>query len=130
VGQVVDALGERLVIFGDILNAEDFFRPDDQLEYDEKAFEKRIAKDSSAVGHLKAFRETLADAEAFDALTLETLLKDYCESAGIKLGDVIHAVRIAVTGKAQGPGLFDCLSVLGKLRCLARIDHAVSRASA
>lgn len=127
VGKVIDALGERLVIFGDILNAEDFFVPDDQLEFDEKAFEKRIANDPSALGHLKAFRDKLANAEAFDSASLEALLKDYCESAGIRLGDVIHAVRVAVTGKAQGPALFDCLSVLGKARCLARIDRAVSR---
>ena len=128
VGQVIDALGERLVIFGDILNAEDFFLPDDQLQYDEKAFEKRIKSDSNALAHLKAFREKLAKTEAFDAVSLEALLKDYCETAGIKVGDIIHAVRVAATGKAQGPGLFDCLTVLGKARCLARIDHAVKRA--
>jgi glutamyl-tRNA synthetase len=128
VGKVIDALGERLVIFGDILNAEDFFLPDDQLAYDEKAFEKRISNAPEAVRHLKAFREKLADAKAFDAASLEALLKDYCEAAGIKLGDVIHALRVAATGKAQGPGLFDCLAVLGRERCSARIDHAVSRA--
>jgi glutamyl-tRNA synthetase len=39
VGRVIEILGERLVIFGDILTADDFFVPDDQLTYDEKAFE-------------------------------------------------------------------------------------------
>ncbi len=129
VGQVIDALAERLVIFGDVLNAEDFFLPDDGLAYDEKAFAKRLTNAPEAVGHLKGFREKLAAAEAFDPVFLETLLKDYCEEAGIKLGDVIHAIRISTTGKAQGPGLFDCLAVLGQQRCLARIDHTLSRIS-
>jgi glutamyl-tRNA synthetase len=127
VGNVIDILGERLVIFGDILNAEDFFVANDQLEYDEKAFEKRLAKSPESVAHLKAFREKLSAAENFDAVSLETLLKDYCEQAGIKLGDVIHAVRVATTGKAQGPGLFDSLSVLGRERCLNRIDQTLAR---
>ena len=39
------------------------------------------------------------------------------------MGDVIHALRMAVTGKSTGPGLFDCLAVLGRTRCLARIDR-------
>jgi glutamyl-tRNA synthetase len=42
------------------------------------------------------------------------------------MGDIIHAVRVAVTGKATGPGLFDCLAVLGRDRCLARIDRALA----
>jgi glutamyl-tRNA synthetase len=71
VGDVIDALGERLVIFGDILNAEDFFLPDDQLIYDEKAFEKRISKSPEAVGYLQGFREKLADAENFDAAAID-----------------------------------------------------------
>lgn len=127
-GRVIDILGERLVIFGDILSADDFFLPDDQLPYDEKAFQKRITKPPEAAGRLKAFREKLAAVENFDAATLETLLKDYCEAEGIKLGDVIHAVRVAATGKAKGPGLFDCLAVLGRERCLARIDQSLSKA--
>jgi len=126
IGQVIEILGERLVIFGDILTAADFFMPDEELEYDEKAFAKRLTKSPEAVAHLKFFREKLADAESFEADFLEALLKNYCEEAGIKLGDVIHAVRVSTTGKAQGPGLFDCLSILGKERCLIRIDRAIS----
>ncbi len=125
VGEVIKALGERLVIFGDILSVDDFFIADDQLVYDEKAFEKRITKPPEAIARLQAFREKLATAPAFDALSLEKLLKEYCEAEEIKLGDVIHAIRVAATGKSQGPGLFDCLAVLGRERCLARIDCAI-----
>ena len=37
----------------------------------------------------------------------------------------MHAVRVAVTGKAVGFGLFDTLAILGRERCLARIDRAL-----
>lgn len=128
VGRVIEILGERLVIFGDILEADDFFVPDDQLPFDEKAFEKRIAKPPEAVDRLKAYRELLAKTNDFTAPVLEALMKDYCEAEDIKLGDVIHAVRVATTGKAKGPGLFESLEVLGRERCLLRIDQAIVRA--
>jgi glutamyl-tRNA synthetase len=47
------------------------------------------------------------------------------EQAGVKVGDLIHAVRVAVTGKTVGPGLYDCLAILGREASLARIDRAL-----
>ena len=46
------------------------------------------------------------------------------------MGDIVHAVRVATTGTAIGPGLFDCLSILGKDMCLRRIDRALALAAA
>ncbi len=43
---------------------------------------------------------------------------------GIKIADIIHPVRVAVTGKSVGFGLFDTLAILGKPQSLARIDRA------
>jgi multimeric flavodoxin WrbA len=45
---------------------------------------------------------------------------------GIKIGDIVHVVRVAVTGKAVGFGLFDTLAILGCERCLTRIDRALA----
>ena len=39
------------------------------------------------------------------------------QAEGIKIGQIIHAVRVAVTGKAVGFGLFETLAILGKERC-------------
>jgi glutamyl-tRNA synthetase len=58
---------------------------------------------------------------------LEETLRTFVESEGIKTGDIIHAIRVAVTGKSTGPGLFECLVLLGRARCLARIDRALAR---
>ena len=35
----------------------------------------------------------------------------------MKAAALIHAVRVAVTGKAVSPGLFDVLALLGRLAC-------------
>ncbi len=53
-------------------------------------------------------------------------MKDFCETEGIKIGDVIHALRVAVTGKAVGFGMFETLEILGRESALARIDRALS----
>ena len=44
----------------------------------------------------------------------------------IKVSAIIHAVRIAVTGKAVGFGLFEGMAILGRNACLVRIDRALA----
>ena len=54
-------------------------------------------------------------------------MQEFVQSEGIKIGQVIHAVRVAVTGKAVGFGLFETLAILGRECCLERIDRALAR---
>jgi glutamyl-tRNA synthetase len=110
------------------LDYDEFFVADDAFEYDATAFEKRITKPAGAVELLARFRDALAQVEPFTAARLEAWMHEWVAAEGIKLGDVVHAVRVAVTGKAVGFGLFDTLSILGHDRCLARIERALARA--
>jgi glutamyl-tRNA synthetase len=88
-----------------------------------------------AVDKLRAYREWLvtpAAAGAFercDAPSLEQATQAWLGERGWALGDIVHAVRVAVTGVGGGPGLFDCLALLGRDRCLARIDRALQKAA-
>jgi glutamyl-tRNA synthetase len=127
VARLITALGERLKLFGDIVQYGEFFAADDALTYDEKAFEKRLKKDPAAVELLRGFRDRLATAEPFDPASLESLLNAYVTERGVGLGAIIHALRVAVTGKAAGPGMFDCLALVGRDRCIARIDRALTK---
>jgi len=126
IGQVLRAAGDRIKVAGDILNYTDFFVADGQLPYDEHAFEKVMRK-GRAVELLSRFRERLAAAESFDALSLERLTNEFVQSEGVGLGEIVHPARVALTGKSIGFGLFDSLAILGKARCLARIDQALQR---
>lgn len=122
---VIEAAKDRVKVAGDILDFADFFRSDHQVRYDETAFEKRIRKPPEAVGLLRKMREKLASAEAFDPPALERLVQDFVQAEGIKMDQIIHALRVAVTGKAVGFGLYESLAILGRASCLARIDGAV-----
>lgn len=126
VGQIVEAAGDRLTVAGDILHFDDFFTTDAELKLDEKAFEKRLRKPAEAKDLLAAFREQLAAAESFDAESLDKLLHEFVETQSVKIGQIIHAIRVAVTGKAVGFGMFETMAILGRERCLTRIDRALA----
>jgi glutamyl-tRNA synthetase len=125
--QILTAAGDRIKLAGDILDYADFYMADDQLPYDEKAFEKRLRKPGAAE-LLRRFAGQLADVEPFDASTAEAALRSFIETEGIKIGDIIHALRVAVTGKAVGLGMFEALAILGKESTLARIERALQMA--
>jgi len=124
-GQILDAAGDRIKVAGDVITLDEFFVPDDQLQYDEKALQKRIHNPPLAKELLARFRDKLADIAEFDAASLDQCMHAFVDAEGIKVGDVIHAVRVAVTGKAAGIGLFDVLSIVGRESCLARIDRCL-----
>ena len=59
--------------------------------------------------------------------TLEPSLKQFAERDGLQIGQIVHPLRVALTGKGVGFGLFDTLAILGREKSLGRIDRASSR---
>jgi glutamyl-tRNA synthetase len=64
--------------------------------------------------------------EPFDPAALESALRALADERGIKAGALIHATRVAVTGQAVSPGVFDVLALVGRERVLARLGEAVT----
>ena len=123
--RIVSAAGDRLKVAGDILAYADFFfLPDDAYPFDAEATQKHLGEREVAE-RLRRFRDRLAGLGHFDVETLEGTMHAFLAAEQIKIGAVIHAIRVAVTGKAVGPGLYDCLALLGKQRSLARLDRAL-----
>lgn len=127
VARIVAAAGDRIKVAGDILDYSEFFVADDALPYEEKDFAKRI-RTATAPELLTKFRAALAGVEPFEPAALETLLHSFVEREGIKIGEIIHALRVAITGKTVGFGMFDTLAILGRESALRRIDRAVALA--
>lgn len=121
--RVVESAADRLKLAGDILDFDYCFV--DEYATDEKAFEKRIAKDETARRLLPELAETLETIPAWEAAAIETAVKAFCQRQGIKIGQIIHALRVATTGRASGFGMFETLEVLGPDRATARIRAAV-----
>jgi glutamyl-tRNA synthetase len=129
VRKLIKALDSRIKLASDIVLYDEFFVADSAMAYDEKAFAKRVKDAPEAVGLLKEFREELAKAATFEAAALDKCLHDWLTVRGVQVGQIIHALRVAVTGKPAGPGMFDAMELLGRERCLARIDRTIAKAS-
>ncbi len=127
VAQILAAAGDRVKVAGDILDYDDFFQADEELSYDEKAFDKRIRQAEHAVALLTQVRDLLSALDDFRPESLETALKGWLAVKEIGMGQIIHALRVATTGKAIGFGMFETLSILGKDRVAHRIDLAIGR---
>jgi len=67
--------------------------------------------------------------DSFDVASTEVALRAVADARGVKAASLIHAVRVAVTGKTVSPGLFEVLSLLGRQRVRARIAEARRLAS-
>ena len=123
---VIRYAGDRIKVAGDILDFVDFFLPDDSFPYDPAAFEKRIMNDPAAKPLLAEFRDILAKQETFDHASLEAVMQQFLADKGLKPAQIIHALRVATTGKAVGLGMFETLEILGKERTLKRLERITS----
>jgi glutamyl-tRNA synthetase len=122
---ILEAAGDRIKVAGDILEYTDFFTPDDQLPYDEAVFDKRLRKSPEAAALLRKFRDRVSIIDSFDKARIEAEMESFVHAEGIKIAQIIHALRVAATGKAVGFGVYETLAILGKERSLARIDRAL-----
>jgi nondiscriminating glutamyl-tRNA synthetase len=116
---VILALGDRLKVFSDILKLGRFFFTK-ELVHDPDAVRKRLRKDT-VPAMLAELDAVLAEVEPYDLATLEKLIHAYAARSGRKIGDVVNPLRVATTGQGVGPGLYDCLFILGRQTCRARI---------
>ena len=95
----------------------------DALEFDPQAVAKHLAP-AETPGHLRAVAEAFDALETFDPASLESALRAVAEARGIKAGALIHAVRVALTGRTVSPGLFEVAALLGRARTADRLATA------
>lgn len=116
----------RVVTLADFGEACAFFFQDEP-PMDEKAVEKWLGQPH--VPELFAYLIASLDAPGPqpDARAYETLLRAFADSHHMeKLGPVVHPVRVALTGKTAGPGLFELMAVLGPDRMVRRLQKAAA----
>ena len=99
-----------------------FFR--DDFEYDEEGIKKNFSS-TEIFNYLEKVVEKLESAESFTHEDIEKIIRGVAEELGIKARVIIHPIRVALTGKTVGPGLFELMEVLGKEKCIERIKKAI-----
>jgi glutamyl-tRNA synthetase len=123
IAAVITALGDRLKVFSDVIKLGRFFFTY-SLVFDPDAVKKRLRKEGVPT-MLAELAVELGKVEPYDLPTLEAAIHAYAERSGRKMGDVVNPLRVAVTGQGVGPGLYDCLAILGRDVCRARIKQTL-----
>ena len=126
-GQVVILMQDRVKLWTDVAELSGFFFTDD-YPYQEEAVKKRLQK-PGAMDALKAVHDAYAKLDPFTAETTDAALRKLAEQRGVSAGELVHPVRVAVSGLPMGPSLFHMLDVLGKERVLQRMEKTLARFS-
>jgi glutamyl-tRNA synthetase len=100
----------------------------DTVEYEKAAVEKHL-HDAGMREHLLALDAAFTALADYDPASLESALRAVAELRGVKPALLIHAVRVALTGRTASPGLFEVLALLGRDRAHARLAAAVDMIS-
>jgi len=68
----------------------------------------------------------LEQVQPFSKEEVEKAFRSCVEKNNLKMSDVVHPVRVALTGSDVGPGLFETMAVLGKEKTFQRIQAMIA----
>ncbi|MFZ5971155.1 MAG: glutamate--tRNA ligase [Bacteroidota bacterium] len=92
--------------------------------YDEQVVSKKWNADAEkAIG---AYRDALLTHDAISADEAKTLLEQTTASLGIKTGQILQALRMAITGAGSGPDLMLTIEILGPKETADRLQKALT----
>ncbi len=77
------------------------------------------------LGLVEAFREILLQVDPWEQEELETTLREVVEGMDREAADLIHVVRVALTGKKASPGIFEVLEMMSRAKARARLDRMI-----
>jgi len=102
-----------------------FFRA---VEYRPEAV-KKVLQQAGVKLMLGELEPLIGGTEPFREKALEERIRAFCAEKGLKTGKVFHPIRVAVSGRTEGPTLFGMLELLGKDEVVQRLRKAKELAS-
>lgn len=115
---------EKIKLLKDVPHLIDFLVMED-FRLDEKAVEK-VLKVPGAIGLVLELKDRFSKLTEFTAPSIEKACRDYAQEKNIKTSAVFHPIRVATSGRAQGPSLFHYLEILGKEKAVKRLEKTCS----
>ena len=96
------------------------------IPYDEAAVAQFLRCDGVS-DNLLALKERLSRLSSFDASAVEGVTRELIAQRNLQAKDLIHPARVAVTGRAVSPPLFEVMTILGKEKTLRRLEYAATQ---
>ena len=121
--KVIDSLKVRSKTLVEIADQAEFYFTG-EIEYEREAAEKFLKPD--VVDILEELIGGLKGMKAMSEAGVESLFRGVAQRRGVKLVKVAQPVRVALTGRAVSPGLFEVIDILGKSQTIKRIQKAIA----
>lgn len=124
VARIAPLIKERVKLLSEVPGYCDFFFTDNLAWSKDDLLGKPYAtRPGDAKTALQAVAKSTGEVEwTHDAI--EAALRALAHEVGAKAGDLFSLVRVAVTGKRVTPPLFESMEILGRERCLERLNQA------
>lgn len=113
---------ERATFLNDLLEQGYYFF-EDIKSYDIETLKKKYKKESRSI--FNSITETINAVSDFSAKSIEAALKEFIASNGLKIGEIMPVLRLALAGTMQGPAIFDIMALLGKEKTIARLKKSL-----
>ncbi len=121
---IVKLFQGRLTTINDFPDWADFFFLED-VNMDPEAEKKHLTKDLSK--EFEIFIKRLNSQNKFDIISIEECFRDMVKELNIEAKVLIHPIRVALTGKTIGPGLFEVIYYLGLERTKKRLGKWIRK---
>jgi glutamyl-tRNA synthetase len=128
VKKVIKLEQDKIKLLSDIPKRIDFFLKNDleYNDYDPEDIDKVLRK-PNVDKILKEIVKIYQQINEFTATELEAKTRIYADTNGLKTSDIFHPIRVAVSGRTVGPGLFEMLELLGKETVIRRINFSLEK---
>lgn len=126
---VFPIIRERLKLTTDISELVKFLFVDELKWYSEDAIPKKMDRNGT-IDLLKLAKSLLPGYENRSSEENEAIFNKSAEEKGIKIGQLMQPLRVAVTGTKMSPPLFDSLKLLGPEKSFSRIDGLIAQLEA
>jgi glutamyl-tRNA synthetase len=120
---------DKIKTLKDIPSLVDFFFKKD-IEYNEEAVRKVLLSDKSKDTAKLVLAESalrLLNQQDFSPSALEDYARALALKEGLKTGQVFHPIRVAISGRTQGPSLFHMMELMGRDEVIRRINVTINR---
>ncbi len=120
--ELVKAQAERVKTLKELVEVSRYFY-EDFSEFDAEAAKKHLRP--VALEPLQAVQANLAVLADWSQEAVHQVINATAEQLGVGMGKIGMPLRVAVTGGGNSPALDITLSLIGKARSLARLNHAI-----
>lgn len=122
IDRICNLMRPRLKVLSDITKASYFFT--EEIAYDDRLLEKFLKPETvDLVKEYAARIGSLAEKGKFFLPELEKELRGLAGEKAVAAARIIHPLRIFITGKDEGAGLFETMELIGAEQCLKRIKN-------